>query len=110
MFEIKLVAEVQPSSEQRGTAQDHFAEVADRLFEIEEADDRLSNADVSVNLSEGRVEIGVTVSTGSLAAASDVGRATIRSAIHGAGGFTPDWEKLRWATLETVDQDDLLAL
>jgi hypothetical protein len=110
MFEIKLVADVQLPREQREIIQDHFADVADRLFELEETDDRLSNADLSVNLNEGRVEVGITVAADSLADASDIGRATIRSAIHGAGGFTPDWEELRWATLETVNQDDLLAL
>jgi hypothetical protein len=87
---------------------DHFTAVMDALADLEAADQRLSNADMSVCLAQHTAMFSVEVEEQSLAAAVDVAQTVMRSAIHGAGGFTPGWEKHRWTIDLAGEVDDLL--
>jgi hypothetical protein len=110
MFVVALVAEVRVPPEQFESAHVALTLVMDHLVEQETADPRLSDADLSVNLHEGRVELGIAVAVGSPADAFAIGKAAIRSAIHGAGGFTPGWDEAKWSLEEDAGtEQDLIA-
>ena len=58
------------------------------------------DATVSATLARGEVEISVSVEAESLEEAGKSGGGLIRSAIHAAGGFTPNWS-IDWASVTT---------
>lgn len=78
----------------------HLDDVMSHLIELEEADPRLSNADLSAKLSTGHTEISIAVEAPADEAMA-VGMSAIRSAIHAAGGSTPAWDdeepSAKWA-------------
>ena len=69
--------------------------VMDELIQLVEADDRLSDADMSATLAEQIVTISVAVSASHFDAARQLGDASIRAAIHAAGGATPSWSEAK---------------
>lgn len=112
-YTINLVAEVRSDldDDEREFLMDHVADVTDELVACESADDRLANADMSVNLNENTVRLSIDViSTSGAQTAIDVGMAAIRSAIHAAGGMTHGWESFRYSVDLPVDThtNDLL--
>lgn len=109
MYEVRLVAGVRVPPNDYETLQRHFADVIAKLVDQEEADPRLTAADLSVDLHEGRVELCISVTVTDVAEAMTVGKAAIRAAIHGAGGFTPGWDDARWTLEEDASSEqDLL--
>lgn len=89
----------------------HLDEVMDHLMETEEADERLSNADLSAKLATGETEISIAVDAGADEAMA-IGMAAIRSAIHAAGGYTRNWDdeepSARWALEDGTSQQKAL--
>ena len=69
----------------------HTDLVAEELFKLEEGDDSLSDSDVSAAIGDGVVEIGVVAVAPTFDDAVATADAAIRTAIHAAGGSTPDW-------------------
>jgi hypothetical protein len=57
----------------------------------------LSDSDISAKLSEKVVEISITSADLDFDSAVDRGRSAIRTAIHAAGGRTPDWNNVIYA-------------
>ena len=73
----------------------HLEDIQDQLLELG-ADD----ATVSATLASGDVEISVTVEASTLDEATERGSSVIRTAIHAAGGFTPNWS-VEWLSVHT---------
>ena len=67
----------------------HVDVVFEHLLALEDA--RIRDADVSGSLTEGIVELSIYAIGESFDDAADHADAAIRSAIHAAGGSTPDW-------------------
>ena len=78
----------------------HLDDVQGQLLELD-ADD----ATVSATLVSGEVEISVTVEAQSLEEAAEKGSALIRTALHAAGAFTPNWS-VEWISVHTDRVDD----
>ncbi len=76
--------------------------VMDELMLLVEADDRLSDADMSATLAEQIVTISVAVSASNFDAARELGDASIRAAIHAAGGATPSWAEAEPSNANSV--------
>ena len=70
----------------------HIDDVIERLLELEVADSRLSDSDIDAVLTKGLLTINVLATDITLDAASALANSAIRSAIHAAGGATPDWD------------------
>lgn len=72
----------------------HFEHVVGCYGKLEAADDRL--LDVAFGYSAqgelGRIDAELTVSARTAAEAIDIARGAVRTAIHHAGGSTPDWD------------------
>jgi hypothetical protein len=77
---------------------DHVGSVMDELVTLAACDDRLSDPGVSLDLSNGHVEVEIVVTGDTIGQAVDWGNDAIRTAIHAAGGFTPDWGSTGVAT------------
>lgn len=70
----------------------HLDQVMTALMAIETADDRISDSDYVATVKTGFVRINSSAMAETFDEAAAVAMATIRSAIHAAGGFTPGWE------------------
>lgn len=70
----------------------HLDQVMTALMAIEAADDRISDSDYTATIKTGFVCINSSAKASTFDEAAAVAMATIRSAIHAAGGFTPGWE------------------
>ena len=70
----------------------HLDQVMTALMAIEAADDRISDSDYVATVKTGFVRINSSATAETFDEAAAVAMATIRSAIHAAGGFTPGWE------------------
>lgn len=70
--------------------------IMEELLKLEAED-----ATVSATLATGQVEIAVAVEADSFETALEKGNGLIRSAIHAAGGFTPDWS-IDWLSVKTT--------
>jgi len=79
----------------------HLEEIQDQLLELDAAD-----ATVSAVLASGEVEISVTVEAPTVDEAAKKGSSVIRTAIHAAGGFTPNWS-VEWLSVHTDRVDAL---
>lgn len=89
---------------------EHFAAVMDALVAQEDAEERLRDADMSVNLKARRATFTFDVEEDGLDAALELARAAMRAAIHAAGGFTPGWERRRqWTVVLDEEIDEQLA-
>ena len=65
--------------------------VMQALVDLEEVDQRLSDSSVSLDLGEMRVVIEVDVAGGDYQECVSHALGAIRTAIHAAGGATPQW-------------------
>ncbi len=88
----------------------HVTDVMDALADHEESDVRLSDADMSVNLTGHEATFSIVVEAASLDEAVAIGQAAPRSAIHEAGGFTRGGEKHWSVGLGKEDDDRALAI
>lgn len=70
----------------------HLDQVMSALMDIEAADQRISDSDYVATVKTGFVRINSSATESTFDEAAAVAMATIRSAIHAAGGFTPGWE------------------
>ena len=70
----------------------HLDEVMSALMALEKADSRISDSDFDATVSSGLVRINSSALAETFDEATALAMATIRSAIHAAGGFTPGWE------------------
>lgn len=70
----------------------HLGLVMSALMDIEAADKRISDSDYVATVKTGFVRINSSATENTFDEAAAVAMATIRSAIHAAGGFTPGWE------------------
>jgi hypothetical protein len=72
---------------------DHFGHVVDCYAKLEACHDELLDCSWELELRDGHahVEIELTVAVADDDAAWKLAIASVRSAIHDAGGFTPDW-------------------
>lgn len=77
-----------------GDPGDDIDEHTDRFMEelLALEDDKLTDSAVGVNLATGLVEIEVTASGETFEEALSRADAAIRTAIHAAGGLTPNWQ------------------
>lgn len=79
------------------------------LDQVAEAFDTLTgdladvDGDVGVNLATGRVDLCMTLTSGSYVDAVTKAVAAARTAIHTAGGATPGWEQMLAAMLAAED-------
>lgn len=89
MVSVAMRREFDVTSPTRDGLDEHTDVVMEQLLALEGAD--LEDSAVGVNLATGRVEIEVVAHGPNFEAAIDVGSSAIRTAIHAAGGSTPDW-------------------
>jgi hypothetical protein len=71
---------------------DHLDNVMTALIAIEAAYERISDSDYVATVKTGFVTINTSAQEKSFDEAAALAMATIRAAIHAAGGFTPGWE------------------
>jgi hypothetical protein len=70
----------------------HLDHVMEALMALEKADTRVTDSDFDAEISSGFVRINSSATAVTFDGATAIAMATIRSAIHAAGGFTPGWE------------------
>ncbi len=79
-----------------GDPADHFEHVVDCYAKLEASHEQLLDVAFSYSAlshgTVGRIEVEVTVAAGTSDEATAVARSAVRSAIHDAGGSTPDWD------------------
>jgi hypothetical protein len=63
----------------------------DQLAALDERDNRISDIDVDAYLDTGRFSISMLVAADGFGAAGDLAVATVRTAVHAIGGYTPGW-------------------
>jgi hypothetical protein len=78
--------------------ENHLDEVAEALAEIPGVD-----GDIGVDLESGRVDVCITVIAQSRPEAIARAVAAARTAVHSAGGHTPDWEGMLAGLLDNDD-------
>lgn len=71
----------------------HTDRVMEELLKLESA--TIRDADVSGSVLDGEVQISVYAIGESFDTAADIADSAIRSAIHAAGGHTPNWEPVQ---------------
>ena len=74
---------------------EHTDRVMEELLAIE--DDQLTDSAVGVDLGTGHVEIEVTARARTFEDALTVADGAMRTAIHAAGGATPNWQVIQIA-------------
>jgi hypothetical protein len=89
-FSIEVQGESGPATEAR--LEQQLTAVMDALLDLEECNPEVHDPSVGASLAEGTAEIELTVDTESSEEAVRISRSIIRTAIHTAGGFTPDWD------------------
>lgn len=84
----------------------HLDVVMAGLVELEQLSADLHDPAVSFDSSTGRVDVELVVDAASAGAAIDRADATVRCAIHAAGGHTPAWEAVKGdRSAEVVEYD-----
>lgn len=73
---------------------DHTDAVMDELLKLE--NENICDSDVSADLEEHTVEISIVASAETFDEAASLADATIRTAIHAAGGSTPKWKSVSY--------------
>jgi hypothetical protein len=84
----------------------HTDSVMDELVALE--DECIRDADISVNFESREVEISIVVIGDDFDEAAAKADATIRTAIHAAGGHTPEWRDVMFTP--TKSEADLVAV
>lgn len=69
-----------------------FDALADALYELDEADPAVSDADLTARLADGSVTASLVVEADDPAAAATKALCAVRTAIHAIGDGTPGWE------------------
>lgn len=101
MFFVKLTKTFKVSGSSSQEQFDHHTDhVMDELVALE--NDHISDADVSVNLRDRIVEISLVAGAEDFDAAAQLADSCIRSAIHAAGGGTPDWSAIESTSKQLV--------
>ena len=72
--------------------EDLFDTLIDELSDLEDCNDQLLDSTVSTDAELMRVEISVTAIGDTFEEAEATADSCIRSAIHGTGGITKDWQ------------------
>lgn len=76
-----------------GTIDDaRFDALADALYELDESDSNVTDADLTARLADGRVTASMVVEADDPAAAATKALCVVRTAIHTIGDATPGWE------------------
>jgi len=78
----------------------HTDRVMEELLALES--DTVTDADVSAELANGIVEVSIVVSGEDFDTAAQLADVCIRTAIHAAGGSTPDWKTIDFRAQELV--------
>ncbi len=111
---MKLTVEIQAVFsvvEKNGTQQrpmepkaltSHCSDVMDELVKLEESGCGIDSPAVSVDTTLGQVEIELRAQGETFEDAQRMGLLSMRTAIHAAGGATPDWLNLRSSNAELV--------
>lgn len=84
---------------------EHLDAVMDALVDLTACNTRVYDPGITVNLATGEVEFELLVD-GSEATALPLGQSVLRSAIHAADGYTPNWDGSP-ASAEAVEYSDL---
>src|SRR5205809_596411 len=92
MFSVEMTLWVSGMRRRRA---EHFAAVTDAFCELET--EHTDIKDVAFGFTDdedndGRVDVQVNVTAHNKDAAYSLGSSAVRSAIHLAGGYTPDWD------------------
>jgi hypothetical protein len=69
-----------------------FDALADALYELDDSDPDVTDADLTARLTEGRVTASMVIEAGDPAAAATKALCAVRTAIHTIGDATPGWE------------------
>jgi hypothetical protein len=96
---LELAASKQPIDETR------FDALAEAVYDLDETDPDITDADLSASLADGRVTVSMTVEADDLPAAATKVLCAARTAIHAIGDGTPRWEASRGA-MHIVPADD----
>ncbi len=76
-------------AESDGLLEDVLEPLMDALAPL----DGISDADVGLDLGDGRLDVCMFVAATSNDEAVRLGIAAMRTAVHAAGGYTPEWER-----------------
>ena len=76
----------------RDTVDAATSALMDALIDLENSDNHLSDADLTVNLASGVVEVQMVIEAEDLGDAANYAHCVLRTAIHATGGHTPGWE------------------
>ena len=79
------------STEPSTTVADEVERIMEHLLKLESSDDRLMDAAVGLDLDLMSVEISMSAEGATFEEGLAIALAAIRTAIHSAGGSTPDW-------------------
>ena len=79
------------SAEPSATVADEVERIMDHLLKLESSDGRLMDAAVGLDLELMTVEISMSAEGATFEEGLAIAMAAIRTAIHSAGGSTPDW-------------------
>lgn len=83
-----------------GTLEGEIDSVMDQLLLLEQADPRLSDAALALDLAQHHVEISLAIEAETVDEGVQQAMGAIRTAIHAAGGRTPEWSVGDESTLE----------
>lgn len=78
----------------------HLDQVMEELLQLESADPAAADPSLDVDFSTATVRMAVSIEAPDPIKATNAASGFIRSAIHAAGGATPDWptvDGLKWA-------------
>ncbi|MER7927050.1 hypothetical protein ABTY96_28490 [Streptomyces sp. NPDC096057] len=95
-WRLTVSAEGAPDTDDtRAQLDDHFDQVMEGLVKLEACNDNVHDPSLAVNLEKfPKVQIEVELLVDGIGpAALETGETILRTAIHGAGGFTRDWDE-----------------
>lgn len=75
-----------------GSLADHVDQVTEQLVGLEDCTPELLDSAIGLEISTGSVDVDITVDTDLPEDALRIGLSCLRTAIHAAGGGTPDWD------------------
>ncbi|WP_415950022.1 helix-turn-helix domain-containing protein [Streptomyces sp. KLOTTS4A1] len=97
-WRLKLTNHGDGSAQENADAMNaHLASVQEQLAALRECNPAIGSGHIEANLDTNKVTVQLTV-YGDRDDAVSLSRTVIRTAIHAAGGFTPEWDEDRPAT------------
>jgi hypothetical protein len=85
-----------------------FAALADALYDLEDGDPAVEDADLGAALTSGHATVSMTVDAADAAEAGTKALCVVRTAIHATGDATPGWETARTAMHITPAEESVL--